>query len=110
LGLEVDCAANGMEGVTAWSEGDYDLVLMDVQMPLMDGYEATREIRRREGEGRRTPIVALTANAMEGDEQRCQQAGMDDYLTKPLKLDRLQKSLARWLPRKSAARPHSAKR
>ncbi len=103
LGLEVDCATNGEEGVAAWEQGDYDLVLMDVQMPLMDGYEATREIRRREKEGRRTPIVALTANAMEGDEQRCHEAGMDDYLTKPLKLERLQKSLARWLPRKNAA-------
>jgi CheY-like chemotaxis protein len=74
---------NGREAVDAWARGGYDLVLMDCQMPVLDGYAATREIRARENGGARIPIVALTANAMKKDELECRQAGMDDHLAKP---------------------------
>jgi signal transduction histidine kinase/CheY-like chemotaxis protein/HPt (histidine-containing phosphotransfer) domain-containing protein len=100
LGCSVDTAADGVEALEKLSKGEYDLVLMDCQMPRMDGYEATTEIRRREDAaegGRRIPIVALTANAMEGDRERCLTSGMDDYLSKPLGRDALGAVLARWL-------------
>jgi signal transduction histidine kinase/ActR/RegA family two-component response regulator len=84
LGYAVDAVANGREAVDAWAKGGYDLVLMDCQMPVLDGYAATREIRARERNGERIPIVALTANAMPKDELECRQAGMDDHLAKPI--------------------------
>lgn len=99
LGYDTDIAANGQEALDALAAFPYALVLMDCQMPVMDGYDATRRIRAMERHsGHRTQIVAMTANAMRGDEQRCIDAGMDDYLTKPIVRERLADMLARRLP------------
>jgi CheY-like chemotaxis protein/HPt (histidine-containing phosphotransfer) domain-containing protein len=97
LGFEVEVAGDGREAVNAWKSGRFDLVLMDCQMPNLDGYAATMEIRRLEGTGRRTPIIALTAHAMKGDDLKCRAAGMDDYLTKPLDRAKLLAALERHL-------------
>jgi CheY-like chemotaxis protein len=103
LGYVVDAVGNGREAVDAWARGDYDLVLMDCQMPVLDGYAATREIRSRETGRARTPIVALTANAMKKDEIECRQAGMDDHLAKPIDRDALARCLELHLSGKNAA-------
>jgi PAS domain S-box-containing protein len=97
LGYRVDVAADGEAAFRAWSSGRYDLILMDCQMPLMDGYEATRKIRAREGAEEHIPIIALTAHAMKGADGECLSAGMDDYLSKPIDRERLQEALQRWL-------------
>jgi two-component system sensor histidine kinase/response regulator len=96
LGCEVVLAENGQEAIKAWQAGGFALVLMDVQMPVMDGYTATRQIRDLEGAAMRTPIVALTANAMTGQLERCLQCGMDGLLTKPLEPERLEEVLERF--------------
>ena len=96
LGYEVHAVANGQDAVAAWRDGRYDLILMDCQMPVLDGYEATREIRNLEAGKRHIPIVALTAHAMTGDDARCMAAGMDHHLTKPLDRERLQACLDRY--------------
>jgi CheY-like chemotaxis protein len=105
LGFRVRVVSNGAEALQALSEKTFDLVLMDCQMPGMDGYEATRAIRRIEAEGkgtsRREIIVALTAHAMEGDRERCLAEGMDDYLSKPFNMKQLEETLGRWLPREN---------
>ena len=93
LGYTVDAVVNGREAVDAWAKGGYDLVLMDCQMPVLDGYAATREIRARERNGERIPIVALTANAMPKDQLECRQAGMDDHLAKPIDREELARCL-----------------
>ena len=93
LGYEVHAVADGQSAVVAWRDGCYDLILMDCQMPIMDGYEATREIRRLEAGQRHIPIVALTAHAMKDDDVKCVAAGMDHHLTKPLDRERLQACL-----------------
>ncbi len=98
LGYGVKIANNGREALGLLQERHFDVVLMDVQMPEMDGYQATREIRQRERKsGEHIPIIAMTANAMEGDEALCLTAGMDDYLAKPVKVEQLDSKLRRWL-------------
>ncbi len=104
LGLGAEVVANGAEAVHALESIPYDLVLMDVQMPVMDGLEATRRIRnpRSAIQNRRVPIIALTAHAMQGDRERCIEAGMNDYVSKPVSPRALAEVLARWLPKSSA--------
>jgi signal transduction histidine kinase/CheY-like chemotaxis protein/HPt (histidine-containing phosphotransfer) domain-containing protein len=97
LGFRTHVVANGSLAVDAVMTGDFAAVLMDCQMPVMDGYEATEEIRRREGRVRHTPIIALTAGAMQGDADRCFAAGMDDYVSKPVMRPVLQEKLMRWV-------------
>jgi CheY-like chemotaxis protein len=99
LDFRVDVVGDGNAAVAAWATGHFDLILMDCQMPHMDGYEATREIRRREDGNGRIPIVALTAHAMKGDAEKCRAAGMDEYLTKPIDRERLDACLEQFLPR-----------
>jgi CheY-like chemotaxis protein len=114
LGCRVDVASNGHEALKMVQSIPFDLVFMDCQMPEMDGFEATRAIRAWEGNSRvdtspatRLPIVALTANAMQGDRERCLEAGMDDYITKPLSRADLQRVLQS-CGRTQAAAPRSA--
>jgi signal transduction histidine kinase/DNA-binding response OmpR family regulator len=105
LGHDCVLAADGREAIAEWSAGGYDAIFMDVQMPELDGFDATREIRRLEaGTGIRVPIVAMTAHAMPGDRERCLGAGMDDYVTKPISLT----EIARVLSSIQAARPDRA--
>jgi len=101
LGCAITVASDGEEGVRLFSQGRFDIVLMDCQMPVMDGYEATGQIRKLEAERGlvRTPIVAVTGNAMKGDEEKCLAAGMDDYISKPLKRGDLEEKLVKWLPK-----------
>ena len=96
LGCRTDVVANGADALAAVRKKRYDLVLMDCQMPVMDGWAAAAAIREGEGDGYHTPIIALTANALSGDRERCLEAGMDDYLTKPLSLLQLHAQLTKW--------------
>ncbi|MGV1100592.1 ATP-binding protein [Thiovibrio sp. JS02] len=98
LNLSVDIAEDGEKALAALARGGYDLAFMDCQMPILDGYEATRRYRRQEEGQGRLPIIAMTANAMEGDREKCLAAGMDDYLAKPVKKEQLCDLLAKWLP------------
>jgi CheY-like chemotaxis protein/HPt (histidine-containing phosphotransfer) domain-containing protein len=99
LGHEVEVVPNGKAAIETIQKRPFALILMDCQMPDMDGYATTKAIRAWEGEQRHTPIIAVTANAMSGDREKCLAAGMDDYLTKPIKPDKLRDMLRRWLPR-----------
>ncbi|PYG01309.1 PAS domain S-box-containing protein [Thioalkalivibrio sp. ALE21] len=96
-GVTVEVANNGQEALDRLESGTFDLVLMDVQMPVMDGYDATHNLRRRPGL-ESLPVIAMTAHAMSGDRERCLDAGMNDYLSKPVQPDTLHTMLARWLP------------
>jgi CheY-like chemotaxis protein len=94
--FEVDLAWDGLKGVEMWEQGNYDLVLMDVQMPRMDGFEATRAIREKERmRGGHTPIVAVTAYALRKDEEQCLAAGMDAYVSKPVDFKKLFETIRR---------------
>lgn len=96
IGCDVTFAVDGREAVQMVTQKEFALVLMDCQMPEMDGYEATREIRRLDGRCRELPVIALTANVLPSDRAACEQAGMDDFLPKPVKLDRLREVVLRW--------------
>ncbi len=98
IGFTADVTSNGEEAVAAANKNKYDLILMDCQMPIMDGFLATREIRKAEiRTGRRVPIVAMTAHAMEGDREKCIAEGMDDYISKPVNPTVLSAILEKWL-------------
>ena len=103
LGYHFDIASHGGEAVQAVMLTNYDAILMDCQMPEMDGYEATGHIRRFEGDARHTPIIAMTAAAMEGDREKCLSAGMDDYVTKPVRPDVIAAVIERWVHLEDAA-------
>ena len=98
LGLHADVAGNGVEALDAIDRLPYDLILMDCQMPVMDGFEATRRLRQTHADGPRIPVIAMTANAIRGDRELCLDAGMDDYLPKPVRSSELKAMLRRWLP------------
>jgi signal transduction histidine kinase/ActR/RegA family two-component response regulator len=100
-GCAAEAVANGREALDALARERYDAVLMDCRMPVLDGFEATRELRRREGDGPHVPVIAMTAHALQGAAEECLAAGMDDYITKPLRRDRLNEVLRRWI-----AEPH----
>jgi two-component system sensor histidine kinase/response regulator len=103
LGLQAHIVANGLEAVNAVAEHDYPVVLMDCHMPEMDGFEATRAIRKMEvATGKHTPIIAVTALAMAGDRERCIEAGMDDYIAKPIDKERLKNKLNQWMNKEFA--------
>ena len=97
LGYRVNLVSNGREAIDALARENYGIIFMDCQMPEMDGFEACREIRKRDGSVR-VPIIAITANAMKGDRERCLAAGMDDYVSKPFKQDDLRTVIQRWMP------------
>ena len=109
MNFRVDVVADGLAAISAWQTGKFDLIIMDCQMPQMDGYAATREIRRLEAGNSHIPIVALTAHAMKGDEEKCRAAGMDDYLSKPIDRAKLDASLERLLPSSLAMLPAAVK-
>jgi len=102
-GHSVVTAANGVEALEQVERRRFDAILMDVQMPQMDGFEATDRIRRRESQsGGRVPIIALTAHAMKGDRERCLESGMDDYISKPVDMDQLLAMLEKMAPSRSS--------
>ncbi len=106
-GHSVTVAPDGRQAVAAAERERFDIILMDVQMPEMDGLEATRRIRASESPGRRVPIVAMTAAALRSDRDRCLEAGMDDYISKPVRTEELVAALARFAPPRDAAPPNS---
>jgi signal transduction histidine kinase/FixJ family two-component response regulator/HPt (histidine-containing phosphotransfer) domain-containing protein len=111
LGIPADTASDGAEALSNWAPGRFAAVLADIHMPNMDGHEFTKRLRAAEtsaGATMRTPVVAVTANAMTGEEERCMAVGMDAYLAKPVSMDRLRATLERWLPIPETEREHAA--
>jgi CheY-like chemotaxis protein len=111
LGVEVETAEHGADALARLERSSYALVFMDVMMPVLDGLATTRAWRELEGRTgrRRLPVVALTANAMASDRERCLEAGMDDYLAKPVRREQLAQMLARWLPAEPEPPPASSR-
>jgi len=107
MGCEVVPAENGKVAVAAVGEESFDIILMDCQMPEMDGFEASQVLSgmKAKGEIADIPIIALTANAMKGDKERCLAAGMNDYLSKPVRKKALRETIERWLPAKAKTKP-----
>jgi two-component system, sensor histidine kinase and response regulator len=103
LDHHVDLAPNGVEALKLFDKNEYDAVLMDIHMPEMDGYAATAEIRRREGKGKHTPIIAMTANALAEDREKCLAAGMDEHLAKPVQASALVRVLDRFTVEEASA-------
>jgi len=99
MGCVVDVAEDGADALDKYSNNNYDVIMMDVQMPNMDGYEATKKIREIENktERKHTPIIAITASALQGDEEKCLNAGMDDYISKPIKGENLENKLMKYI-------------
>ena|GEM_PF-1269019 len=111
MGHQVEIANNGKEAIQALAKNKYDLVLMDIQMPEMDGYQATAEIRDPNSQvlQHNIPIIAMTAHAMEGDREKCLNAGMDDYMSKPIEANKLDEMLSLWIPKLSTIRNNTLK-
>jgi two-component system sensor histidine kinase/response regulator len=111
LGCEIEVANNGLEALAAWQRGAYDMIFMDCQMPEMDGFEATRRIRALEKERSLAPIriIAMTAAAMQGDRESCLQAGMDDYISKPVRTKEIKLLLNRHFPVRFGPNPGGSK-
>jgi CheY-like chemotaxis protein len=105
MGYRADLASNGLEAIESVERQTYDVVLMDVQMPEMDGLEASRHITGKMQPNLRPRIVAMTANAMQGDRELCLEAGMDDYITKPIRVEQLVEALGRASVRNAAHNP-----
>ncbi|CAG0930770.1 partial two-component system, NarL family, sensor histidine kinase EvgS, partial [Planctomycetaceae bacterium] len=105
LGCVTTIVGNGSEALTALTTADFDVILMDCHMPVMDGFEATRMIRRTEGAANHRTIIAMTANALQGEKERCLAAGMDDFLSKPVILDDLADKLREWVRRPQGGAP-----
>jgi CheY-like chemotaxis protein/HPt (histidine-containing phosphotransfer) domain-containing protein len=110
LGYEADIVENGELALRALEQQAYPLALVDCQMPELDGYAAAREIRRREGQGERMPLIAVTAHALEGERQKALSAGMDDYVTKPVSSAQLAAVIERWWPKRHFPEPESGER
>lgn len=94
MGCKLDIAVDGEEAIEKWRANTYDLIIMDIQMPKLNGYDATKKIRELEKDKKRTPILALTASALTSDRAKCFDSGMDDYLSKPINIDMLEKKLS----------------
>ncbi len=103
LGIAIDIANDGKEAFDLAQETNYDIIFLDIQMPTMDGYTATKKIKMESLKNASTPIIAMTANAMQGDKEKCLEEGMDDYLSKPIQKDKLYNMVIRWKQRKRPA-------
>jgi two-component system sensor histidine kinase EvgS len=110
LGVNADAVNDGVEALAAWDTGNYAAVLADIHMPRMDGHEFTRQLRAAETQrgSARTPVVAVTANAMKGEDERCLAVGMDAYLAKPVNIEQLRLTLERWIPIEQEGAPAGA--